>query len=165
MYEPAFKFKYVCPLSPYTPPSPHHLMLEGHSQSLLHGSELLPLCHPQSLPVKGLLVCGNLSSFTAPSHWCRSRPYSFVSVFSFFFCPTLVPGEFLAFWEVWVLLPALSGCSIGAVPRVDVFLMYLWEGRWSPRLTLPPYSPPSPAPIIEETVFSPLHIIASCVID
>ena len=44
MYEPAFKFKYVCPLSPYTPPSPHHLMLEGHSQSLLHGSELLPLC-------------------------------------------------------------------------------------------------------------------------
>ena len=36
----------------------------------------------------------------APSHWCRSRPYSFVSVFPFFFCPTQVCREFLAFWEV-----------------------------------------------------------------
>ena len=97
-----------------------------------------PLCYPQSPPAKELLVCGHLSSFTAPSHWCRSRPYSFVSVFSFFFCPTQVRGEFLAFWEVGGLLPAFSGCSIGAVPRVDVFLMYVWGGRWSPCLTLPP---------------------------
>ena len=37
-------------------------------------------------------------------------------------------------------LPAFSGCSVGAVPRVDVFLLYLWEGKWSPRLTLPPSS-------------------------
>ena len=51
-------------------------------------------------PRRGFLVCGNISSFTAPSHWCRSRPYSFVSVISFFFCPTQVRGEFLAFWEV-----------------------------------------------------------------
>ena len=51
-------------------------------------------------PRRGFLVRGNLSSFTAPSHWCRSRPYSFVSVFSFFFCPTQVHREFLAFWEV-----------------------------------------------------------------
>ena len=62
--------------------------------ALPRGSEASPLCHPQSLPVKGFLVCGNLSSFTAPSHWCRSHPYSFV------FCPTQVRGEFLAFWEV-----------------------------------------------------------------
>ena len=68
--------------------------------ALLRGSEASPLRHPQSPPAKGLLVCGHLSSFTAPSHWCRSRPYSFVSVISFFFCPTRVRGEFLAFWEV-----------------------------------------------------------------
>ena len=43
-------------------------------------------------PRRGFTVCGNLSSFTAPSHWCRSGPYSFVSVFSFFFCPTQVRG-------------------------------------------------------------------------
>ena len=44
-------------------------------------------------------------------------------------------GEFLAFWEVWGLLPAFSRCFVGAVPHVDVFLMYFWGGRWSPRLT------------------------------
>ena len=88
---------------------------------------------------RGFLVCGNLSSFTDPSHWCRSHSYSFVSVFSFFFCPTQVRGEFFAFWEVWGLLPAFSRSSVGAVPHADVFLMYLWRGRWSPHLTLPPY--------------------------
>ena len=46
-----------------------------------------------------------------------------------------VRGEFLAFWEVWGLLPAFSMCSVGVVPHVDVFLMYLWRGRWSPYLT------------------------------
>ena len=49
--------------------------------------------------------------------------------FSFFFCPTQVCGEFLAFWEVGGLLPALSRCSVGVVSHVDVFLMYLWGGR------------------------------------
>ena len=49
---------------------------------------------------RGSLVCGNFSSFSAPSQRCRSHPYSFVSVFSCFFCPTQVRGEFLAFWEV-----------------------------------------------------------------
>ena len=49
---------------------------------------------------RGFLLRGNLSSFTAPSQRCRSRPYSFVSVISFFFCPTQVRGEFLAFWEI-----------------------------------------------------------------
>ena len=33
---------------------------------------------------RGFLVCGNFSSFTAPSQRCRSHPYSFVSVFFFF---------------------------------------------------------------------------------
>ena len=45
--------------------------------ALFRGSEASPLCHLQSPPAKGLLVCGNLSSFIAPSHWCRSHPYSF----------------------------------------------------------------------------------------
>ena len=85
---------------------------------------------------RGFLVCGNFSSFTAPSQRCRSLPYSFASVFSFFFCPTQVRGEFLAFWEVWGLLPAFSRCSLGGVPHVDVFFMYLWGGRWSHVLLL-----------------------------
>ena len=91
--------------------------------------------HPSLCKWRGFLVCGNLSSFTAPSQRCRSCPYSFVSVFSFFFCPTQVRGEFLAFWEVWGLLPAFSRCSVGVVPQVDVFMMYLWGGRWSPCLS------------------------------
>ena len=87
---------------------------------------------------RGYVVCGNFSSFTAPSQRFRSHPYSFVSVFSFFFYPIQVRGEFLAFWEVWDLLPALSRYSIGAVPHVGVFLIYLWGRRWSPHLTFPP---------------------------
>ena len=90
-------------------------------------------------PWRTFLVCGKLSPFTAPSHWCRSHPYSVVSVFSFFFCPTQVLGEFLAFWEIWGLLPAFSRCSVAIVPHVDVFLMYLWWGRWSPHLTFLPF--------------------------
>ena len=99
----------------------------------------LPPSHPLSPPVKAFLVCGNFSSITAPSLRCRSHPYSFVSVFSSFFCSNQVRGEFLAFWEVWVLLPVFSRCSVGVVPHVDVVLMYLWEGRWSPHLTPLPF--------------------------
>ena len=48
-------------------------------------------------PRRGFLVCANLSSFTAPSHWCRSRPYSL----SLFFLPSLpYPGT----WGVSCLL-------------------------------------------------------------
>ena len=104
-------------------------------------SFLPPTLHPRQW--RGFLVCGNFSSFTAPSQRCRSYPYSFVSVFSFFFCPTQVLGDFLAFWEVWGLLPAFSRCSVGIVPRVGVFLTYLWGGKWSPCLTPPPsWRPP-----------------------
>ena len=71
----------------------------------------------------------------------RGGEIVFIYVFIFFSCPTQVRGDFLAFWEVWGLLPAFDRCSVGAVPRVDVFLLYLWEGRWSPRLTLPPSCP------------------------
>ena len=100
--------------------------------------KLPPSATRSLLPWRGFLVCGNLSSFTTPSHWCRSHPYSFVSVLSFFFCPTQVCGEFLAFGEVWGLLPAFSRCSVWVVRHIDVFLMYLWRGRWSPRLILLP---------------------------
>ena len=89
---------------------------------------------------RGFLVCGNFSSFTAPSQRCGSHPYSFAALFSFFFCPIQVCAEFVAFWEVWGILPAFSRCSVGVVPHVDVFLMYLWGGRWSSRLPPPPSS-------------------------
>ena len=68
--------------------------------TLLCGSEASPSTTHSFRPRRGFLVCGNLSSFTALSHWCWSHPYSFFSVVSFFFCPTQVCGEFLAFWEV-----------------------------------------------------------------
>ena len=63
-------------ISPLCPPHPCCC-------ALLRGSEAPRLRHLQSLPAKGFQVYGNLSSFTAPSHWCRSHPYSFVSVFPF----------------------------------------------------------------------------------
>ena len=116
-----------------------HFGLRSPVAALSSVAPKLPPSATHSLhPQRGFLVCGNLSSLTAPSQWCRSCPYSFVFVFSFFFCPTQVRGEFLAFWEVWGLLPAFSRYSIGAVPHVDVFLMYLSRGRWPLRLTLPP---------------------------
>ena len=63
-------------ISPLCPPHPCGC-------ALLHGSKAPPSATCSLRPRRGFLVCGNLSSFTAPSHWCRSRPYSFVSVFSF----------------------------------------------------------------------------------
>ena len=113
--------------------------------ALLRGSEASLLPTPRLRQWRGFLVCGNFSSFTGASQGFRSHPYSFVSVFSFFFCPTQVHGDFLAFWEVWGLLPVFSRCSVGVVPHVDVFLMYLWGGRWSPRLIpLPSWRSPRP---------------------
>ena len=68
--------------------------------ALLRGSEASRLCHPQSPPRKGFpsvwkpfLLHSSIPMVQVPS-------YSFVSVFSFFFCRTQVHGEFLAFWEV-----------------------------------------------------------------
>ena len=68
--------------------------------ALFCGSVASPLPPPISASEGGFLVCGNFYSFTAPSQRCWSCPYCFVSVFSFFFCPTQLSGEFLAFWEV-----------------------------------------------------------------
>ena len=108
--------------------------LHPYCCALLHSYEASPPPSPHLHQWRVFLVCGNFSSFTAPSQWCRSWPYSFVCFF-FFFCPTQVHGDFLAFWEVLGLLPAFRG-SVGlVVPHVDVSLMYLWGGRWSPRLT------------------------------
>ena len=67
---------------------------------LLHSPPWLwssTLCHPQSPPVKGLLVYGNLSSFSAPSHWCRSHPYSLSLFFLFSFTLPRYMGSFLPF--------------------------------------------------------------------
>ena len=125
--------------------------------ALLRGSETSPLPTPCPRQWRGFLVCGNLSSFTAPSHWCRSHPYSLVSVFSYFFFPTQVRGEFLAFCEVWGLLPAFSRCSVGAVPHVGVFLMYLWGGRWSPHFTPLPSWRSSKWPFMVKTMKSKLE--------
>ena len=77
-------------ISPLCPPHPCGC-------TLLRGSEAYPLRHLQSPPTKGLLVCGHLSSFTAPSHWCRSRPYSLSLFFLFFFTLPRYVGSFLPF--------------------------------------------------------------------
>ena len=78
-------------ISPLCPPHPCCC-------ALLRGSEASSLCHPQSPPTKGL-----------PSVWKPFLLHSslpLVQVLSlffclcFFFCPTQVRGEFLAFWEV-----------------------------------------------------------------
>ena len=55
-------------------------------------------------PRRGFLVCGNLSSFTAPSHGCRSRPYS-LSLFFLFLLPD--PGT----WGVSCLLGGLRSSA------------------------------------------------------
>ena len=97
--------------------------------------------HPPSPPVKGLPSVWKL--FLLPSSLPEVQVPSLFFCLCFFFGPTRVHGDFLAFWEVRGLLPAFSGCSIGVVPHVDVFLMYLWGGRWSPYLTpLPSWGPP-----------------------
>ena len=94
---------------------------------------------PPTLPTpclcqsRGFLVCGNVSYISLPEVEVLSL--FFCLCFFFFLCPTQVRGNFVAFWEVWGLLPVCSRCSVGVVPHVDVFLMYLWGGRWSPHLT------------------------------
>ena len=106
--------------------------------ALLHGSKDSPPAHPPFPPVKGLpsvwkpfLLHSSLPEVQVPS-------LLFCLCFFFFLLPYPGNGEFLAFWEVWGLLPAFSRCSVVVVAHVDVFLMYLWGGRWSPCLTLLP---------------------------
>ena len=60
----------------------------------------LPPSATRSLcPRRGFLVRGNLSSFTAPSHWCRCRPYFLSLLFLFSFALPKYGGSFLPFWR------------------------------------------------------------------
>ena len=120
-----------------------------------------PLCRNLSaLPSASLLLCSPpwlqplpiSTSKGLPSVWKLFLLHSSlpdVQVPSLFFCLCFFffllpfPGMwgFLAFWEVWGLLPAFSRCFVQVVPHV--FLMYLWGGRWSPCLTpLPSWRSP-----------------------
>ena len=56
---------------------------------------------------------------------------SFVSLFSYIFCPTSFRGDWLVFLAVWILLPAFRRCSVRTVSHVDD----LWGGGWFPPLT------------------------------
>ena len=67
--------------------------------------KLPPSSTPSLCPRRGFLVCGNLSSFTAPSHWCRSRPYFFCLCFFFFLLP--YPGT----WGVSCLSGSLRSSA------------------------------------------------------
>ena len=87
--------------------------------------ESFPPAHPPSPPVKGLPSVWKL--FLLHSSLLEVQVPSLFFCLCFFFFPTQVHGDFLAFWEVSGLLPAFSRCSVGVVPHVDVFLMYLWE--------------------------------------
>ena len=106
--------------------------------ALLCGSEAFPLPSPRSPPVKGLpsvwelfLLHSSLPEVQVPSlFFC-------LCFFFFFLLPYPCMWGVLAFWEVWGLLPVCSRYSVGVVPHVDVFLMYLWGVRWSSRLTPP----------------------------
>ena len=78
----------------------------------------LPPSATRSLcPRRGFLVHGNLSSFTAPSHWCRCRPYSFVCYF-FFLLPypstggvsCLFGGRTFSVSVQWVFCRSSSTC-------------------------------------------------------
>ena len=84
-------------VSPLCPPHPCGC-------ALLRGPEASPLCHPQSPPAKGLLVCGHLSSFTAPSHWCSPIP---ILCLCFFFFLLPYPGM----WGVSYLLGGLRSSA------------------------------------------------------
>ena len=67
------------------------------------------------------------------------------------------------FWEIWGLLLVFSMCSVGVVPHIDVFLMYLWGGRWSPRLTpLPSWRSPQ-CDFLKRGCLSPCVCVCVCV--
>ena len=110
--------------------------------ALLRGSKASPL-PPRSLPVRGLPSAWKLFLLHSSLPKVQVPSLFFCLCFFFFLLPTQVLWDCLAFWEVCGLLPAFSRCSVGFIPHVDVFLMYLWGGRWSPRLT-PPTSWKSP---------------------
>ena len=78
--------------------------------TLFHGSKDSPQHTPRIHQWRGFLVCGNFSSFTAPSQRCRSHPYSFVS-FLFCFALPRYMGSFLPFGRSEVFCQ----CSVGVL--------------------------------------------------
>ena len=56
-----------------------------------------PPTPPRLCQLRGFLVCGNFSSFTAPSQRSRSHPYSFSLFFLFSFALPRYVGSFLPF--------------------------------------------------------------------
>ena len=102
-------------LSPLCPP-------ESGCCTLLQGSKAPALSWLVSLLVRGLpsvpktFLCHSPLPGGQVPFWFLS-----LSFFSFFICPTQLCGDFLAFLEVWGLLPAFSKCSVRIVPHVDVF--------------------------------------------
>ena len=130
--------------------------------ALLRGSEASPR-HPLSPPVKGLPSVWKPFLLHSSLPLVRVPYLFFCLCFFFFLLPYQLHGEFLAFWEVWGLLPAFSRCSVGVFPHVDVFLICLWGGRRSLLLT-PPSSWRSPCwdfktALLPFSLFFCLHII------
>ena len=97
----AGRYRSSAGISPLCPPHPCCC-------ALLRGSEVSPPATHSLCPRRGFLVCGNLSSFTAPSHWCRSHPYSF-----FFFLNLFIYFFSLLFflWLCWVFI-SVRGLSL-----------------------------------------------------
>ena len=98
---------------------------------------VLPLRVWSSPPSPPMLGCPNVQKLfvlhgSLPG--CRSLFQTPLSLFIFIFCPTSFWGDWLAFLEVWGLLPAFRRCSVWVVSCAHVFLIHLWGGRWSPRL-------------------------------
>ena len=93
---------------------------------------------------RGFLVCGNFSPSQLPPRGAGPVPILLSLFFLFSFVLPRYVGSFFPFGKSEVFCQRLVGCSVGVVPHVDVFLMYLWGGRWSTHLTpLPSWrSPP-----------------------
>ena len=109
----------------------------------------LPPTATRSLcPRRGFLLCGNLSSFTAPSHWCMSRPYSFVSVISFFLLPFPSTWGVSCLWGgltssasvQWVFCRSSSTCR--CISNVSVGRKVISMSYSSTILPRPPESSP-----------------------
>ena len=109
-------------ISPLCPPHPCGC-------ALLRGSEASPLRLPPSPPVMGLPSVWKL--LLLHSSFPEQIPSLFFCLCCFFFLLPY-PGT----WGVSCLLgslrslPAFSRRSVGVVPHVDVFLMYLWGERY-----------------------------------
>ena len=87
----------------------------------LWGSKVAPRPHPW-----GIFRVRKLFPFRAPSLRRRS-PIPLSLFFSSVFCTALFCGDYLAFSEVWALVPVFRRCPVGASLHGDVVLMCLGE--------------------------------------